>query len=80
MVAINDDVTKRALAAVHALGREGEVRAAYVFGSHAKGNADRWSDIDVAAFMDDADSWDPDRKSTRLNSSHSDRSRMPSSA
>ena len=59
MVAIDDRVTKRALAAVKALGREGEVRAAFVFGSHAKGNADRWSDIDLAAFIDDADSWDP---------------------
>ncbi|MEK7730257.1 MAG: nucleotidyltransferase domain-containing protein [Planctomycetota bacterium] len=59
MVAIDDRVTKRALAAVKALGREGEVRAAFVFGSHASGCADRWSDIDLAAFMDNADSWDP---------------------
>ncbi len=59
MVALNDQVTSRALAAVHALGREGVVRAAYVFGSHAEGRADRWSDIDVAAFIEGAESWDP---------------------
>jgi len=34
------------------------VRAAYVFGSHVEGRANQWSDIDVAAFMEDIDTWD----------------------
>ena len=33
----------------------------------------------ISAFLQDKKNW-KDRKSTRLNSSHSDRSRMPSSA
>ncbi len=58
MVAIDDRVTKRALAAVEALARISGVRAAYLFGSHVAGTSDRWSDIDVAAFMDAAETWD----------------------
>ena len=34
----------------------------------------------LSVSIDDADAGTEDRKSTRLNSSHSDRSRMPSSA
>ncbi len=30
----------------------------YVFGSHITGRADEWSDIDVAAFMEEASTWD----------------------
>jgi predicted nucleotidyltransferase len=52
------DVTQKALVAVRTLGRFGVVRAAYVFGSHAEGSADQWSDIDVAAFMEGVESWD----------------------
>ena len=62
MVAIDDRVTRRALAAVQALGRLGDVRGAYLFGSYADGTADHWSDIDVAAFMDPADAWDSWRR------------------
>jgi predicted nucleotidyltransferase len=58
MVALDAQVRLRALAAAAALGRQGRVRAAYVFGSHAEGRADEWSDIDVAAFMEEIDSWD----------------------
>jgi predicted nucleotidyltransferase len=58
-VAVLDaEVQRRALAAVEALGREAPVRAAYVFGSHVDGRADEWSDIDLAAFVEGAESWD----------------------
>lgn len=58
MAVLDAEVARRALAAAKVLGREGVVRAAYVFGSHVDGRADRWSDIDVAAFMDGVGSWD----------------------
>ena len=58
MVALDAEVKRRALEATAALARRGTVRAAYVFGSHVEGQADEWSDIDIAAFMDDVESWD----------------------
>jgi predicted nucleotidyltransferase len=58
MVALNDRVRRRALAAAAALERRGVVRATYVFGSQAEGRADEWSDIDLAAFMEGVESWD----------------------
>ena len=53
---------RRALAATKVLERLGPVRAAYVFGSHLEGRAYRWSDIDVAAFVDGVESWDLRRR------------------
>ena len=54
-----DDMTKsrmsRALNAVSALARP---TAAYLFGSRAEGRAGRWSDYDVAVFIDGAEKWD----------------------
>lgn len=58
MVAVSDSIKKKALAAVDALQRRGTVRAAFLFGSQITGEADEWSDIDVAAFMDEAATWD----------------------
>jgi predicted nucleotidyltransferase len=58
MAAITAEVERRARAAAQALGRQGVVRALYVFGSQVNGQADRWSDIDLAAFMDGVESWD----------------------
>ena len=58
MVALHADVTRRAQAAAAALADQGTLRAAYVFGSHAEGRADCWSDIDVALFMDEVRDWD----------------------
>ena len=52
----------------------------------AVANAEHNNDMDVAKlfiseiFVDQDSTMKRDRKSTRLNSSHSDRSRMPSSA
>jgi predicted nucleotidyltransferase len=58
MVALPIEVKRRALVAAAAFARRGTMRAAYVFGSHAEGRADEWSDIDLAAFMDEVESWD----------------------
>jgi predicted nucleotidyltransferase len=58
MAALDAEVERRALAATKVLAREGAVRAAYVCGSRVEGRADRWSDIDLAAFMEGVESWD----------------------
>jgi predicted nucleotidyltransferase len=62
MAVLDAEVRQRALAVRETLARLGAVRAVYVFGSHADGSADEWSDIDVAAFMDGIDDWDLDRR------------------
>ena len=58
MVILDAEIKRRALEAANELSRSGTLRAAYVFGSHVTGRADRWSDIDIAAFMEEVDSWD----------------------
>ncbi len=58
MAAVTPEIERRVRAAAQALGRQGVVRALYVFGSQVNGQADRWSDIDLAAFMDGVESWD----------------------
>ena len=62
MAPLSAEVERRALAAARALARHGRLRRAYLFGSHLEGRADRWSDIDVAAFMDGVETWDLRRR------------------
>jgi len=54
------------LAAVKVLSALGVVRAAYLFGSHVEGVPDRWSDIDVAVFMEGVETWDIRRRATAM--------------
>ena len=63
MIVVNDVMADRALQAVGAIERWGRVRAAYLFGSQTDGTADRWSDIDVAVFVEGAEEWDFERLS-----------------
>ena len=58
MALLDAVIENRALAAARTLARLGTVRAVYVFGSLVEGSADRWSDIDVAAFMEGIENWD----------------------
>ena len=58
MRTVDTEIESRALAAVKVLSDLGEVRAAYLFGSHVEGTPDRWSDIDVAVFMGGVEHWD----------------------
>ena len=55
MVAIKDSIEKRVNQAVGVLSREQSVAAVYVFGSQVNGKPDKWSDIDVAVFIDGAE-------------------------
>ena len=54
MVVLNDLVKRRATLAIEIVARRTRVRAAYVFGSQAAGTATERSDIDVAAFIENA--------------------------
>src|SRR5687767_6864945 len=58
MVVIHDVIQRRAQAAVKVIARRARVRAAYLFGSQVAGTADRFSDIDIAAFVEGAEQWD----------------------
>ena len=58
MAVIDAEIERRALAAVQIIARKDTVRAAYLFGSYADGRASRWSDIDVAIFIDGIETWD----------------------
>lgn len=62
MALVDAAIKEKARAAVRVLARRARVRAAYLFGSQIEGTADRWSDIDIAAFIDEADAWDLDQR------------------
>jgi hypothetical protein len=66
MGTLDDRITSRALQAAKTLARLGVVRAAYVFDSQVDGTADRWSDIDVAAFMEGIEHWDVRQRATPM--------------
>ena len=61
MTAIEDEIERRALAAIEILARMAPVRAAYLFGSHVEGQPGQWSDIDVAVFMEGIEDGDLER-------------------
>ncbi|MGH9200562.1 MAG: nucleotidyltransferase domain-containing protein [Vicinamibacterales bacterium] len=62
MAVVDVAIKQKARAAVRVLARRAHVRAAYLFGSRVEGTADQWSDIDIAAFIDEADAWDLDQR------------------
>ena len=54
--------SEKVRASLGVLARRARVRAAYLFGSQVAGTADEWSDIDVAAFIEEAEQWDLQRR------------------
>ena len=66
MATLDTTITSLASAAVKVLSGLGTVRAAYLFGSHAEGKPDQWSDIDLAVFMEDLENWDIRRRATAM--------------
>jgi len=58
MAQIDIAIEERARAAVACLSRLAPVTAAYLFGSQVEGRADRWSDIDLAVFIEGSEAWD----------------------
>jgi predicted nucleotidyltransferase len=54
-----DNLTKNRLRiALELLSRRAHPVAAYLFGSRAEGLADKWSDYDLAVFVEGAEKWD----------------------
>ena len=66
MGSIDSTVENRALAAVKVLSGLNTVRAAYLFGSHAEGTPDQWSDIDIGVFMEGIEHWDIHQRATAM--------------
>jgi predicted nucleotidyltransferase len=58
MAVLTDPIKQRVLSAARILDGITPVRAVYVFGSQVEGGAHRWSDIDVAFFLEGMDAWD----------------------
>ena len=58
MVEVSDLILQRVRHALEVVGRHAHVRMAYVFGSLIQGTNDQDSDIDVAAFVDEANQLD----------------------
>ena len=58
MAQIDGVIEKRAREAIASLSRFAAVTAAYLFGSQVQGTVDRWSDIDLAVFIEGVESWD----------------------
>lgn len=55
---LNEMIQKKVRRALVAVSNLTLVVKAYLFGSQADGTADQWSDIDLAVFVDGAESWD----------------------
>jgi len=51
-------IEEKTQAALKTVSRFARVARAYLFGSQVEGTADRWSDIDLAVFVEGAESWD----------------------
>lgn len=59
MADIDAVIEHRSQYAVQMLSRYTPVAAAFLFGSWVEGGADESSDIDLAVFLEDIESWDP---------------------
>ena len=66
MALLDPEVRQRALDAVRILKRLAAVRGAYVFGSRVEGWAHRFSDIDVALFVEGVENWDIRRRAQAM--------------
>jgi len=58
MAVVDAVIEQRAKQAIQALSRYARVRAAYLFGSRVEGKPDEFSDVDIAAFIDNLKNWD----------------------
>lgn len=58
MAVLNTEIKRRVLTAARFMNTILPVRAVYVFGSHIEGTADRYSDIDIAFFLEGVEKWD----------------------
>ncbi len=66
MAVLSAEIKRRAMAAADVLSRQGNIRAVYIFGSHIEGSPGRWSDIDVAVFIEGVETWDIRRRARAM--------------
>lgn len=66
MAQVDDRVKSRSRNAIQVLESVAPVHVAYLFGSHVDGRADKWSDIDIAAFVEGAEDWDIPRRARAM--------------
>ncbi len=57
MSQIDTEVEQKARVALTVISRLARVVGAYLFGSQVEGTADRWSDIDLAVFVEGLEAW-----------------------
>jgi predicted nucleotidyltransferase len=62
MAVLDALIEQRARDAVAILEQHARVRAAYIFGSQAEGQADATSDVDIAVFVEGLEDWDLRRR------------------
>lgn len=62
MPVVSAEITERAALAVQTANRHGKVVGAFLFGSHVDGQPNKWSDIDLALFIEGVDDWDLTRR------------------
>jgi predicted nucleotidyltransferase len=58
MAEVDAAVRTRCRKALQVVARQAPITAAFLFGSYAEGRVDRWSDIDLAVFVEGAEEWD----------------------
>ena len=58
MAELDEMTNNRMRRALSALSLRARPVAAYLFGSRAEGRADKWSDYDLAVFIEGAENWD----------------------
>jgi predicted nucleotidyltransferase len=58
MAQLNPLIDKKTQAALMVISRLAPIARAYLFGSQVEGRADRWSDIDLAVFIEGIENWD----------------------
>ena len=62
MADLDNEIKRRVQAATQFMDTILPVRAVYLFGSHVEGTADRYSDIDIAFFLEGVENWDISRR------------------
>ena len=58
MSRVDEVIEAKARKALQVVNRNVTVVAAYLFSSQVTGNADQWSDIDLAVFAEGVEAWD----------------------
>ena len=57
MAQLNPVIDRKTHAALVVVSRLAHIARAYLFGSQVEGRADRWSDIDLAVFIEGLEKW-----------------------